>query len=117
MSPTLICEANASFEHDWSPAAYLADYYTAVQPDEQATMRFLVEAAALVGDCAGLLEFGCGPTVHHLLPFVPRAQEIHVVDFLDRNLDAVRAWIDGDDGAWDWTPFTALTLELELGRR
>lgn len=80
-------------------------------------MRFLVEAAGLVGDNASLLDFGCGPTVHHLLPFAARVGEIHVVDYLDRNLDAVRQWVEGRDGAWDWTPFTMFTLCQELGRQ
>lgn len=79
-------------------------------------MRFLVEAAALVGEVPALLEFGCGPTVHHLLPFAPRPDAIHVADYLDRNLAAVRRWVDGRDGAWDWTPFTEVTLRHELGR-
>jgi hypothetical protein len=117
MTIEMTCETYASFEDDWSPDAYLADYYTEVQPDEDVTMRFLIEAAALVGDVPSLLEFGCGPTVHHLLPFVMRASEIHVVDFLERNLDAVRRWVDGRDGAWDWTPFTNFTLFHELGRQ
>ena len=80
------------------PEAYLADYYTVVQPDEIVTMSFLVEAAAVVGDVPELLEFGCGPTVHHLLPFAARAAQIDVVDFLDQNLHAVRRWVDGADG-------------------
>ena len=117
MTTQTTCETYASFEDDWSPETYLADYYTEVQPDEVVTMRFLVEAAALVGDVPSLLEFGCGPTVHHLLPFAMRAAEIHVVDFLDRNLDAVRRWVDGRDDAWDWTPFTRFTLCHELGRQ
>ena len=113
---TQMIPATCSFEDDWSPEAYLADYYTVVQPDEVVTMSFLVEAAAVVGDVPELLEVGCGPTVHHLLPFAARAAEIDVVDFLDRNLDAVRRWVDGADGAWDWTPFTTFTLCAELGR-
>ncbi len=116
--PTSLATASrfASFDEDWSPEAYLDDYYLEVQPDEQATMRFLSEAAALVGDVPLLLEFGCGPTVHHLLPFAGRTDEIHVADYLDRNLDAVRRWVDGSPEAWDWTPFTEITLQHELGR-
>lgn len=113
---TTACAEYASFDHDWSPEAYLREYYSAVQPDEDVTMRFLVEAAALIGDVSGLLEFGCGPTVHHLLPFGPRPAEIHVADYLAGNLDAVRTWVDGRDWAWDWSPFTELTLVHELGR-
>ena len=99
MTIEMTCETYASFEDDWSPEAYLADYYLEVQPDEHATMRFLSEASALVGDVPVLLEFGCGPTVHHLLPFAVRADEIHVADFLERNLDAVRRWVDGSPEA------------------
>lgn len=106
----------ASFDQ-WSPDAYLRDYYTCVQPDEQVTMRFLGEAAALVGDVPTLLEFGCGPTVHHLIPFAGRVDRIHVADYLDGNLEAVRRWVSGDPDAWDWTPFTQATLEHELGRQ
>jgi hypothetical protein len=117
--PTSLASATrwASFDEDWSPEAYLHDYYTEVQPDEQATMAFLVEAAALVGPTSTLLEFGCGPTVHHLLPFAGLVEEIHVADYLERNLDAVRRWVEGAPAAWDWTPFTDLTLREELGRR
>jgi hypothetical protein len=106
----------ASFDRDWSPEDYLRDYYREVQPDEDVTMRFLVEAAALVGEVPALLEFGCGPTVHHLLPFAPRPAEIHLADYLPRNLDAVRTWVDGRGTAWDWSPFTELTLRHELRR-
>lgn len=106
----------ASFDDDWSPDAYLRNYYLEVQPDEQATMAFLGEAAALVGDVPTLLEFGCGPTVHHLLPFARRVGEIHVADYLDSNLAAVHRWVCGASDAWDWTPFTTVALRNELGR-
>lgn len=106
----------ASFDEHWSPADYLADYYREVQPDEQITLRFLCEAAALIGDVPTALEFGCGPTVHHLIPFAPRAATIDVADYLDRNLDAVRAWVSGAPEAWNWTPFAHFTLHCELGR-
>jgi nicotinamide N-methyltransferase len=113
-SPT-IARPFASFA-EWSPDAYLSDYYRCVQPDEQVTMRFLGDAAALVGDVPMLLEFGCGPTVHHVIPFAGRADRIHVADYLDGNLDAVRRWVRGGPDAWDWTPFTRVTLHHELGR-
>lgn len=115
-SATLDHHRYARFEADWSPADYLEQYYREVQPDEQITMRFLVEAAALIGDCPRMIEFGSGPTVHHLLPFAPRAESVHVVDFLQSNLDTVRMWLAGGDDAWDWSPFTRLTLDVERCR-
>lgn len=105
-----------SFDDDWCASAYLRDYYSAVENDECVTMQFLVDAAAFVGDVPRLLEFGCGPTVHHLFPFAPRAAEIHVADYLDDNLAAVRGWVDGADDAHDWSPFAEYTLRAELGR-
>ena len=116
MATTVSTTGYATFEDDWFPLEYLADYYTEVQPDERITLDFLVEAAAYIGDVPLLLEFGCGPTVHHLLPFGTRAAEIQVVDYLQRNLDAVRAWVENDDGAWDWSAFAAWILRTENGR-
>ena len=78
-------------------------------------MRFLAEAAVLVGEVRVLLEFGCGPTVHHLLPFANVARTIHVADYLRANLVAVRRWVDEDDEAWDWSAFAEAALSNELG--
>lgn len=109
----------ASFEDDWAPRDYLWDYYRSVQSDEAATLRFLVESARLIGPVPTLLEVGCGPTVHHALPFAGGVGEIHVADFLDRNLSEVRLWTDGAPGAWDWSPFTREVLRYRAlrGRR
>ncbi len=40
-----------------------------------------------------VLEVGCGPTVHHILPFVPYASELHMADYLPENLEEVRRWV------------------------
>lgn len=106
----------ASFEDAWEPNTYLSDYYGAVENDEQATLQFLVQVAAQVGPIATLLDFGCGPTVHHLFPFATQAAEIHVADYLPENLHAIRRWIDAEPGAQDWSPFAAQVLNFELGR-
>lgn len=106
----------ASFEGGWAPRDYLWDYYRSVQPDEEATLGFLVDAARLIGPVPTVLEVGCGPTVHHALPFAGGVGEIHVADFLDRNLSEVRRWTAEAPGAWDWSPFTTEVLRLELGR-
>ena len=34
----------AAFETDWRPAAYLTEYYASVEPDEQRTIAFFIEA-------------------------------------------------------------------------
>jgi hypothetical protein len=106
----------ASFEAAWQPDAYLSSYYSAVESDERATLQFLVEVAAQVGPISTLLEFGCGPTVHHLFPFAAQARTIHVADYLPANLLAVRRWTRADPDAHDWSAFAAAVLGYELGR-
>lgn len=116
MSTYATTDVSFSFETHWRPDVYLSDYYSEVQNDEQATIRFLAEAAKRIGDVPRLLEFGCGPTVHHLFPFAARAGEIHVADYLDSNLDAVRHWVNGRNDAHDWSAFAEYALRCERGR-
>jgi hypothetical protein len=106
----------ASFDSAWQPSRYLQEYYSAVENDERATIAFLVDAADRLGAASELLEFGCGPTVHHLFPFVHRVAEIHVADYLPSNLDAVRRWVTRQPGTHDWSAFAACALRCELGR-
>lgn len=106
----------SSFETGWQPDSYLARYYSRVENDERATLQFLVRAAARLPETPLLLEFGCGPTVHHLFPFATRCREIHVADYLPANLQRVRRWIAAGPEAHDWAPFAEYTLRAELGR-
>lgn len=89
---------------------YLRTYY-AGEPtaDEQRLSRFLTAEAPRLNS-GRFLELGCGPTVHHLLPLVPHVAELHVRDYLDENLDEVRAWRDAAPEAHDWRRFTRVAL-------
>lgn len=97
----------------WDAHRYLAEYYSRVEPTEHHTLRFVVEALKLLRPGALALEFGCGPTVHHLLPLAARVAEIHVADLLPDNIRIVRGWQTGAADAHDWSPFTRETLRLE----
>jgi hypothetical protein len=102
----------ASFRQ-WNPAAYLATYYSQVEPEERHTLRFLVQEARKLPQGARILEFGIGPTLHHVLPFAPFAREIHVADLLPDNLEAVRQWCTRQPDAHDWRLFTREVLRCE----
>ena len=97
----------------WDPAAYLATYYSHVEIEELHTLRFLVQEAQKLPPYANVLEFGIGPTLHHVLPFAVRAVEIHVADLLPANLEAVRQWCMQEPGAFDWHAFTREVLICE----
>ena len=98
---------------EWQPAAYLRHYYGAVADDERATLRFLVEELAAFGQARRALDFGAGPTLHHLLPLAAFAERIDVADLLDENLDEIRHWQRGASRAHDWRPFTRAVLAFE----
>ncbi|GAA3389451.1 hypothetical protein GCM10020369_39620 [Cryptosporangium minutisporangium] len=107
----------ASFEADWVPAEYLAGYYRQVEPDEIATIAFLVEAVRRAPQGRPMLFFGVGPTLHHVFAAAPVASEIHLADYLPANLREIQRWIDRDPAAHDWRPFVRHTLRCESGER
>jgi NNMT/PNMT/TEMT family len=111
--PRTHAPAYASFEADWVPREYLADYYSRIEPDERRTIAFFVEA---MRDCAAgepILLFGVGPTLHHVFLAAGRASEIHLGDYLPANLREIEDWIARDPRAHDWRPFVRYTLECE----
>ncbi len=103
----------ASFETDWVPQHYLHDYYRDVEPDEQATIAFFVEALRHAEPGEPVLLFGVGPTLHHVFLAAPSASEIHLADYLPTNLQEIERWLTGETGAHDWWPFVEYTLACE----
>lgn len=100
-----------SFETEWSPAQYLADYYSAVDADEQATIAFFAQAARRMPQDEPALVFGVGPTLHHVFAIAERASEIHLGGYLRCNLDEISRWMNGEEGAHDRQPFVRHTLQ------
>lgn len=103
----------AGFEDDWDPAAYLREYYADVEPDERATLAFLVEAMSKAPRGRPVLVYGVGPTLHHVFLAAPVASELHLGEFLAQNRAEVRRWLQGAPGAHDWRPFVRQTLRCE----
>jgi hypothetical protein len=97
----------------WSAAEYLRDYYSRIETEEDHTLKFLVQQCTRLPVGSTILEFGCGPTLHHVLPFSRRAAYVHVADLLPTNLDAIRRWQQRDARAHDWREFTRRVLHLE----
>jgi NNMT/PNMT/TEMT family len=102
------------------PAEYLATYYGVVQEDERLLMAWLADhgrpfLAAHADRRHGpvtLLDIGCGPTIHHLLPLADLVDRAVVTDLVPGNLDEVRRWLLADATAHDWTPFARACARL-----
>jgi NNMT/PNMT/TEMT family len=93
---------------------YLFTFYSqGPTPDEEAVFEFLVRHYPKIESQPCIIEIGCGPAVHHVLPAAPFVSEVHMADYLIENLEQVRAWKAGRADAHNWHPFTALTLRLE----
>lgn len=98
---------------EWEPRDYLRDYYSYVEPDEKETISFLVEASKNIPQGSTILEFGSGPTLHHIFPVVPYVSEIHMADYVEKNLDELKKWVEKAPDMHSWKPFVAYTLECE----
>jgi hypothetical protein len=103
----------ASFDTEWVPREYLADYYSAVEPDERETIAYFVDAMREVPPGEPVLFFGVGPTLHHVFLAAGKASEIHLADYLPENLAEIQRWLDREPDAHDWSAFVRYTLECE----
>ena len=103
----------ASFDADWMPAEYLADYYAVVEPDERETIAYFVDAIRRAEPGTPVLFYGVGPTLHHVFLAAGTASEIHLADYLPANLREIARWLAGEPAAHDWRPFVGYTLECE----
>ncbi|GAA4601206.1 hypothetical protein BJY16_003804 [Actinoplanes octamycinicus] len=113
LTRTVVGRGHASFDTDWVPAEYLTDYYRTVEPDEIATIAFLVDAMRHAEPDQPVLYFGTGPTLHHVFACAETASEIHLGDYLPENLAEIQRWIERAPGAHDWRPFVRYTLRCE----
>lgn len=98
---------------EWNAEEYLSEYYGEVMADEKFALEFLVESMRQLPKISVALDFGCGPTVHHLFPLVPKVQELHMAEYLSGNREQVSAWLAGASNAHDWRAFSLETLALE----
>jgi hypothetical protein len=98
---------------DWNPKEYNTEYYSEVTLDGRYLMEWVVESVALSGSVPLAIEFGSGPTILHMLPLAPKANEIHVAEYLAPNRAEVQAWVNNEPGTHDWSLFTRAFLQME----
>ena len=113
LTQAFLRRGHASFDADWVPGEYLADYYGRVEPDEVETIAFFTDAIREAPAGEPILFFGTGPTLHHVFLSAERASEIHLADYLPQNLAEIERWLRCEPGAHDWQPFVRYTLQCE----
>jgi hypothetical protein len=100
--------------NNWDPKLYLNEFYSgAVAPDELETIGFLARLAKKLPAQYKILDFGCGPTLHHILPFLKNASEVHLADLFQSNLEQISRYLKKDKIAHNWDRYIEYTLECE----
>ena len=113
MTPATTVKTQYSDYQKFDARAYAAEHYGVIYPDEQTGLEFLVECLQQIPSIPVALDFGCGPTVSHLLPFTAKAKEIHAADYLAVNRAEIEKWAAQKPDAWDWRKSTLEILRLE----
>ena len=105
---------NTNIWNNWDPKLYLNEFYSgAVAPDELETINFLSRLAKNLPQQYKILDFGCGPTIHHILPFLKNASEVHLADLFQSNLDQISKYLKKDKIAHNWDQYIKYALECE----
>jgi len=97
----------------FSPAAYLAEYYSEISSENDELLKFGAESAGLLGHCSNAVEIGGGPTIYQLISTAPACDRIVFCDYLQQNLDQVRAWASNSPESYDWSAFVETSLRYE----
>jgi hypothetical protein len=106
---------NISDWDSWDARKYLETYYDTPLGDTYETLDFLIEELKDYKEnpFKKALEFGSGPTLFGALAAVPYVQELHLSDYLPRNLLEIRQWLACDKNAFAWDSCTEYILKKE----
>jgi len=105
-----------SYEQDFHPRYYLDAYYSGQKMNEDEVMayKYMLDYLKTTGrHFPKMLEVGCGPTLHNVIPFVSFVDEIHMADYLPNNLEQIQLWLDDHPDAHNWDVYIKTALELE----
>lgn len=97
----------------WDAKGYLRQYFSRIEPEEEATLEFLVQRLRIIKGKYPVLQFGCGPSIAETLPVVPYASEIYMADYLQTNIQEILSWMNKDPLGFNWNLFTGFVLKLE----
>lgn len=109
-------ESTKTFDYkviDCFSERYLKTYYQQIDPDELEIAKFLVREYKKIRGKPSMLELGCGPTIHHVLPAVPYVSRIEMADYLPSNISHIQSWITGENDSHNWHHFSKVILKLE----
>lgn len=108
-----------AYDTKWSPKGYLEQYYSGknVTNDEIGILKFIENFFKdKKSNFTNMIEVGCGPTIHHLTPFISHVDSIYIADYVESNLEEIRRWVNNSQDAHDWTAYLSGALRYKMGR-
>lgn len=97
----------------FGPYAYLQEYYSEVDYENNELLKFYVEAYKQIPKVGTVLEFSGGPTLYSLITAAARASEIHFSDFLAENRREIKKWLNNHRKSFHWDHFIHRALQHE----
>lgn len=97
----------------FDPRGYLNEYYSSIDFENNALLKFYVDCYKNMSPTTTLLEFGGGPTIYASIAAAPKVKEIHFCDCVNANLEEVKLWKNTSTNAFNWNLFIQRVLEHE----
>ncbi|MBE9168285.1 hypothetical protein IQ238_12430 [Pleurocapsales cyanobacterium LEGE 06147] len=104
------------YDRLWNPKEYLSHYYSTayVADDDAAIYEHLISFLKQENRTfAKIIDFGCGPTPHHIFPLIPYLEELHFADYVPENLQEISNWLEGNSSAHNWDMWIEYILKKE----
>jgi SAM-dependent methyltransferase len=107
---------STAYDQLWNSKEYLNYYYSTahVAEDDAAIFEHLISfLQQKKRTFTKVIEFGCGPTPHHIFPIVPYLEELNFADYVPENLQEVNNWLEGNSNAHNWDMWIEYILKKE----
>jgi hypothetical protein len=97
----------------FDPVKYIQEYYSKVGDENRELLSFFAQAYQDISEKSTMLEFSGGPGLYSLIAAAKKVKEIHFSDFLEKNIQAVKAWKKTPNDFPVWQDFFHEALLLE----
>uniref|UniRef100_A0A8C5WCY9 Indolethylamine N-methyltransferase-like n=1 Tax=Leptobrachium leishanense TaxID=445787 RepID=A0A8C5WCY9_9ANUR len=116
----IVSRGGSSYENLFDSRKYLDTFYgldpetQQVDKESKFVLSFL-HRSFISGRIQGenLLEIGAGPSIWHVLSACENFQKIYLTDYSKNNLKEIKAWLDAENTAFDWTSYLEYACELD----
>ena len=110
-------DENGSFNsyNEFESSQYLISRYSSITDfNNYSRLQFYHDAFKSIPNGVKVLDYGAGPVIMTTISAALNASEIVLSEYSDSNCKALRQWLNGDDDAFNWTPFFSYVVkELE----